>query len=112
MYDPLLGPDSATSYSHTQESIRGDRHQVQAVSPPASLPTVAKRPKKKSASAKQRQDRILAFYRDVGEAPLKDVMTQLPDVSEKTVRNDLSELVRQGALERRGRAPTFPDALR
>lgn len=52
-----------------------------------------------------RQKRLLDFFALRRRAQLKDLLALFPDISEKTVRNDLAMLCRSGQLRRVGLAP-------
>lgn len=95
-YDPLLGPDSASPVSPSSRPA-----------PPPTATMVAT----SFGYGSNRQRRILDFLTLRRRAQLKEVLQLFPDVSEKTIRNDLSLLCQQGQLRRIGMAPRSHYAL-
>jgi len=123
-FDPLLGPDStAAFFAKTQPSastrVEGatataatavSEAPTAVATPPVALPIVAMIEKQRTQAQAEtiindRQKTIIELFKVEREAPLKRIMAILPNVSEKTVRNDLLELVRRGFLKRIGTAP-------
>lgn len=86
-FDPLLGPDSAVAQTPQRP-----------LNPPTATMAAI-------GFGGGRQRRILDFFTLRRRAPLKEVLQLFPDVSEKTIRNDLSLLCQQGQLRRVGLAP-------
>jgi len=57
---------------------------------------------KSEAGLNERQEKIMKYFQENDEARLADLIKLFPDVSEKTVRNDLNGLVALGKISRRG----------
>jgi len=57
---------------------------------------------KSEAGLSERQEKIMKYFQENDEARLADLIKLFPDVSEKTVRNDLNGLVALGKISRRG----------
>lgn len=55
-----------------------------------------------ASNAADRQARIVAAIRQNPDARMRDLLTSLPGVSERTIRYDLERLVASGAIEREG----------
>lgn len=55
-----------------------------------------------NAKSAMRQSAILEKVRQIGNCRIKDLQEILPDVSERTLRYDLQQLVEQGLLEKVG----------
>ncbi|MEK7212103.1 MAG: DeoR family transcriptional regulator [Patescibacteria group bacterium] len=52
-----------------------------------------------------RRAKILVRIRQTGNCRLKDILDILPDISERTVRYDLQEMIEEGVVERLGEGP-------
>jgi len=52
-----------------------------------------------------RQQHLIGFFKNNGSARLKEITKIFPDVSEKTIRNDLKVLCQKQFLKLNGRAP-------
>lgn len=60
----------------------------------------------------ERQRRLIGFFKNNGSARLKELTGMFPDVSEKTIRNDLKVLCGKNFLRLNGRAPQSYYSLR
>lgn len=50
----------------------------------------------------ERQEKIMKYFQEHNEAKLSDLIGLFPDVSKKTIRNDLGKLVKLGKIIRQG----------
>lgn len=62
----------------------------------------AKEDKVDSEAAIIRQDRIMAIMRQKNKVQLRDLISELPGISERTLRYDLKKLADSGKIERQG----------
>jgi len=65
-------------------------------------PREAKEPKKNSAESNVRREAILSKIRQAGSCRLRDIQEALPDISDRTLRYDIQELMVSGEVERIG----------
>jgi DeoR-like helix-turn-helix domain len=59
-------------------------------------------PEKVREGAPARQAKVIERIRQMGDCHMRDIQDYVPDVSERTLRNDLNELIAQGKIERIG----------
>lgn len=83
---------------------RPKEEQVRIEEPRVLLPPVSFLADSKNSS-RFRQAQILDRIRQTGNCRLKELQEFLPNVSERTIRYDLEELVNQGQIERIGGGP-------
>jgi len=78
------------------------RHQGLSVSEQAVIPVAHDAGTRLGYSAEERQSSIYEKIRQSGNCRLKDIQELLPDISERTLRYDLQDLVERGLIERIG----------
>lgn len=54
------------------------------------------------ANGKERADRIIDILNKKGAVTIKDIAAAIPDVSEKTIQRDLSDMILSGAVQKKG----------
>lgn len=75
---------------------------------PQKKPAIAERSSERQSDKESRQSKVLATIRQSGNCRMKELQDALPDVSERTLRYDIEELVGLGKLERVGQGgPTI-----
>lgn len=82
------------------ESVLRDDTGVDEKSAPLYLITDRQNPPSHEVTARQRK--ILDFLRENEKAQVMDLQTILPDVTKRTIRRDLDELLQAGKIERLG----------
>jgi len=90
-YDNLKGELKKASFVKTSEG-KGKTNPLVEVQPrPIPLQSIS-----------ERQEKILAFLKEVGRAQVWQVKEILPDVTKRTLRRDFEHMLNQGLIERIG----------
>jgi hypothetical protein len=110
LFTDALFANTNWNFSNTQQKSKGQfkktqqAYKRQYVFPLKSKTSNQNQPKKdiSSASQNERKQKILETIKEKGSVMIKDISQGFPNVSEKTIQRDLSDLVGRGSVLKSG----------